>query len=159
MKEEKTPPTRRDDLSSEAGASTSWEARYRRLATDFDRHRRRAEEERLAAERRAQGESLRDWLEVVDSIERALKSVPEGAQGPLIDGLAAIQRQVDQTLARRGVERLETDGVVFDPRRHEAIAVLPSPWRASGEVMHTERSGYVSADGEVIRPASVVVAS
>jgi molecular chaperone GrpE len=127
--------------------------RYKRALADLDNYRKRSARE---IERR--GEELterltRDWLEVVDSVERALRMEPES---PLYEGLRAVLEQVESVLARQGVERIGAVGERFDPERHEAIEVRPSHDVEDRTVLDVVRSGF-AVRGRVLRPAQVVV--
>jgi molecular chaperone GrpE len=130
------------------------EDRYKRALADLDNYRKRAARdiERLVGERREA--LLRDWLEVVDGMERALQQNPEG---PLSEGLRAVLGQMQSILARQGVERVGTPGEPFDPERHEAIDVRTTADAPDRSVLDVVRSGY-AMDGRVLRPAQVVVA-
>jgi molecular chaperone GrpE len=141
----------RSELSDELARI---EDRYRRALADLDNYRKRAtrEVDRRVAE--ATESVLRDWLQVLDSVERAMRMEPDG---PCYDGLRAILQQIDSVLDRQGAQRIGTLGDQFDPERHEAVAV-----RASGDVpdrtiLEVQRSGFARGD-RVIRPAQVVVA-
>jgi molecular chaperone GrpE len=130
------------------------EDRYKRALADLDNYRKRAarELERLATER---GDAvLRDWLEVVDGVERALRQKPEN---PLYDGLRAVFEQMEAALDRRGVRRVGAVGEPFDPARHEAISVVDTADVPDRTVVDVARSGYMRGD-HVLRPAQVVVA-
>jgi molecular chaperone GrpE len=140
-----------EDLSDELARI---EDRYKRALADLDNYRKRAtrEVDRRVAE--AQEAALREWLQIVDSVERAMRMQPEG---PCYEGLRAILQQMDTVLDRQGAQRIGTLGDQFDPERHEAVGV-----RASGEVpdrtiVEVQRSGFAQGD-RVIRPAQVVVA-
>ena len=130
------------------------EDRYKRALADLDNYRKRAarELERLVSER---GDAiLRDWLEVVDGVERALRQKPEN---PLYDGLRAVFEQMEAALARQGVRRIGEPGEPFDPNRHEAISVEETDAAPDRTVLDVARSGY-ARDDRVLRPAQVVVA-
>jgi len=58
-------------------------------------------------------------------------------------------------LKRQGVEAFESVGEKFDPSRHEAIAMVPSP-KDEGVICDQVCKGYCLED-RVIRPAQVVV--
>jgi molecular chaperone GrpE len=130
------------------------EDRYKRALADLDNYRKRTarEIERLVAE--ARESTLRDWLDAVDSVERAVRMEPEG---PCAQGLRAILEQMDSVLARQGAVRIGAAGDPFDPERHEAIAVQPAEQVPDHTVLAVERSGY-SLGERVVRPAQVVVA-
>jgi molecular chaperone GrpE len=130
------------------------EDRFKRAVADLDNFRKRSarELERLVTER---GDAiLRDWLEVVDGVERALRQQPDG---PLYEGLRAVLEQMDAILEREGVQRIGERGEPFDPSRHEAIQVIETAEAPDRTVVDVARSGYARGD-RVLRPAQVVVA-
>jgi molecular chaperone GrpE len=144
-------PEAQPDLSAELARM---EDRYKRALADLDNYRKRSARdlERRVEERR--DALLRDWLEVVDGVERALRQVPEGA---LRDGLRAVLDQMESTLARQGVQRIGAVGEPFDPARHEAIDVRETGTVPDRTVVDVLRSGF-AIDGRVLRPAQVAVA-
>ena len=130
------------------------EDRYKRALADLDNYRKRAGREiesRVAETREA---VIRDWLEAVDSVERALRMEPDG---PCRDGLRAVLGQMDTVLARQGVHRIGAAGEPFDAQRHEAIGVQSTEAVPDRTILAVERSGFALGD-RVIRPAQVVVA-
>jgi molecular chaperone GrpE len=129
------------------------EDRYKRALADLDNYRKRSarEVERRVAESREK--LLTEWLEAVDSVERALRMEPEG---PLAQGLRAVLEQMDAILLRQGVHRIGSPGEPFDPERHEAVAVRHSAEAPDRTVLDVARSGF-ALDGRVLRPAQVVV--
>lgn len=140
-----------DELSAEL---ERLEDRYKRALADLDNYRKRSsrELERRVAE--AKESVIRDWLEAVDSVERAMRMEPHG---PCAEGLRAVLDQMDAVLVREGVQRIGAAGDRFDPERHEAVAVQPSAEVPDRTILAVERSGFALGD-RVIRPAQVVVA-
>jgi molecular chaperone GrpE len=130
------------------------EDRYKRALADLDNYRKRSarEIERRVAE--ARESALRDWLDAVDSVERAVRMEPDG---PCAEGLRAVLEQMDSVLARQGAVRIGDAGERFDPERHEAIAVQASAELPDRTIVAVERSGFAVGD-RVVRPAQVVVA-
>jgi molecular chaperone GrpE len=129
------------------------EDRYKRAVADLDNYRKRVARElegRLAEGRTA---VLRDWLEAVDSVERALRTEPAGAN---FAGLRSVLDQMDAILARYGVQRVGAAGEPFDPERHEAVEVRVSDDVPDRTVIDVVRSGF-AIGGRVLRPALVVV--
>jgi molecular chaperone GrpE len=130
------------------------EDRFKRALADLDNYRKRAGRE---IERRLQEDRerrLRDWLEAVDSVDRALAMGPDS---PAADGLRAVLGQMEAILARQGVQRIGEAGENFDPERMEAIGVRPDDGVPDRTVLDVARSGYAMGD-RVLRPAQVVVA-
>jgi molecular chaperone GrpE len=129
------------------------EDRYLRARADLDNYRKRTERD-LDRRVRDQGdELLRSWLEVVDSVERALALEPDPR---LTQGLRAFLDQMDAILTRQGVERIGEVGQEFNPELHEAVAVIPDADRPPGTLAEIARSGYSVGD-RVLRPAQVAV--
>ena len=130
------------------------EDRWKRALADLDNYRKRTArdmERRIEESREAQ---LREWLEVVDSLERALFMQPED---PVVAGLRAVLEQMEAVLARQGVTRMGAAGEQFDPERHEAVGVRPTTELPDRTVADVARSGFMLGD-RVLRPAEVVVA-
>jgi molecular chaperone GrpE len=140
--------TVRDELAA-------MEDRFKRARADLENYRKRADREferRLAERHEAM---LREWLDVADSVDRALTSAIGDPQlGP---GLMALREQIEGVLARQGVTRFGRPGERFDPERHEAVGVRPSDDQPDGTILDVVRSGYAIGD-RVLRPAQVVVA-
>jgi molecular chaperone GrpE len=130
------------------------EDRYKRALADLENYRKRTAREidRRVADCR-EG-LIRDWLEAVDSVERALRMDPDG---PSADGLRAVLEQMEAILRREGVQRIGAAGEPFDPERFEAVGVRSSSEVPDRTVVEVVRSGF-GANGSVLRPAQVIVA-
>jgi molecular chaperone GrpE len=140
----------RDDVSEQLADA---QLRHKRALADLDNYRKRSRQEierRVIESREA---ILRDWLQVADSVERALSVDPEG---PAAEGLQAVRAQIDATLAREGVQRIGALGEPFDPHHHEAVGVRETGDVPSGITVAVVRSGY-ALNGRVLRPAQVIV--
>jgi molecular chaperone GrpE len=129
--------------------------RYKRAVADLDNYRKRSarEVERRVAE--STEALLRDWLEAVDSVERALLMAE--TDGPLAVGLQAVLDQMEAILERQGLTRVGAVGEPFDPERHEAVAVVAAEDVPDRTVVEVVRSGFALGD-RILRPARVVVA-
>lgn len=125
--------------------------RHRRALADLDNYRKRVEREGDRRAAKASRALLREWLEAVDSVERALRMEPGDP------GLTAVLEQMEAILARHGVRRLDVVGTHFDPERDEAVAAQPTPDMPDQTVLEVARSGFALND-EILRPAQVVVA-
>jgi molecular chaperone GrpE len=101
---------------------------------------------------------LASFLPVVDNLDRAIaaaKTNPHGAA--LLEGIELVRREVFASLATFGVKHAPALGELFDPNRHEAIAVVPVTDPAQdGRVIDVMREGYLIGD-DTLRPAGVAV--
>jgi molecular chaperone GrpE len=140
------------DLEAELARS---EDRYKRALADLDNYRKRTarDVEQRVTERSER--VTRDWLEAVDSVERALR-MQQGPANEIAAGLRAVMEQMEAILERQGVERLGAPGDRFDPALHEAVAVRDTDSVRDRTVVEVARSGYRLGD-RVLRPAQVVV--
>lgn len=127
-----------------------------RTMADFDNFRKRTEREKSDLRKQAAGSVLRDVLEVVDNLERALSA--SGKLDELKQGVEMILKQQVDILRRHGVERVESVGQTFDPNVHEAVAREEGDADLDGPTVATElQAGYRHHD-RLLRPAMVTVA-
>jgi molecular chaperone GrpE len=125
------------------------EDRNLRARADLENYRKRTAREierRVGDEREA---VVLDWLEALDSVERALRMSPES------EGLRAVLEQMEAILKREGIARTGAPGDPFDPERHEAIGVRDGEG-AQPRIADVARSGFTVSD-RVLRPAQVIV--
>jgi len=135
--------------------------RMLRIAADFENWKKRARKDQTDGESRAKEAVLRDFLEVVDNLERATASFADGKESDaksVRDGVELVLRQFRSKLDRYQVKVVETLGQPFDPRLHEAISQAPSADAKPGSVLHELQKGYTIGE-RLLRPAMVVVAT
>jgi molecular chaperone GrpE len=101
-------------------------------------------------------------LPVRDSLEAGLKAAAEADPGTveieaLLEGERATLRLLDQALESAGIAEIDPEGEPFDPERHEAMSMLPSPTAEPNSVIAVVQKGYALHE-RVVRPARVVVA-
>jgi molecular chaperone GrpE len=135
------------------GELAQMEDRYKRALADLDNYRKRSvrDTERRIAESRE--DQLREWLQAVDSVERALLMELDN---PVFEGLRQVLDQMEAILARQGVRRIGATGERFDPDHHEAVGVRYTDEAPDRTVVDVARSGYALGD-RVLRPAEVIV--
>ena len=129
---------------------------YGACLADLDNERKRCAVQvgRAVAETRAA--VARQWLPVVDNLDRALA---HSAADPaaIIDGIEAVRAQALDVLTRLGFPLRDDRGARFDPARHEAVASRPAPGAEAGSVTEVILPAYGEGDHQ-LRPAQVVVA-
>jgi molecular chaperone GrpE (heat shock protein) len=121
-----------------------------------DKRRVRRDAERQAE--RLRGDVLGALLPVLDNLERSmLAAATTGSVESLLGGVKLVHSQFLAALAPFGLERRSAVGERFDPRRHDAIAVVPvSDGRDDGVVVSELEPAYVVGE-RVVRPAKVQV--
>ncbi len=129
--------------------------RLMRTLADFDNYRKRTEREKQALRRFANFDIFKDFLGVLDNLERAMES--SGSAEDLKQGLRMIVRQHEEILSRHGVERVEAVDKAFDPTVHEAVVREESAEVEVPTVTKEMQRGYLLHD-RLLRPALVFVA-
>ncbi len=131
---------------------------WRRERADFLNYKKRIERDQINQIQALKGEILKEYLVILDDLERALKNRPtEGEGAKWAEGIELIYRNLQNILEKEGISRIPAENEMFDPNRHEAIAHEDSPDHKSGEVIEVSRQGYLIGD-RVLRPAQVKVA-
>jgi molecular chaperone GrpE len=127
-----------------------------RAAADLDNFRKRCATQVERAEADARAQVARQWLPVVDNLERALEHATADPR-TIVEGIQAVRQQALGVLASLGFPRRDDTGARFDPARHEAVATTNDPRVPPGTIVQVVRPGYGEPD-RPLRPAQVVVA-
>jgi molecular chaperone GrpE len=125
---------------------------------DFENFRKRVERERHEESRRATGHLIQQLLPVLDTFERALAAHEDPAYAEYRKGVELIYKQLWESLAKQGLERIEAQGKQFDPHIHQAIERVETGEHEDGTVIDVLQPGYIF-HGRVLRPATVRVAA
>jgi molecular chaperone GrpE len=140
-------------------ARRSWQ-QFLHSAADLENYKKQAARDRQDAIERTRRQMLSLVLGVMDNLERAMAfgGEPEGPAKALLDGLRMAHRQMLDQLRAIGVRPIEAAGAPFDPRLHEAVAVVPAEQahQPAGTVAGEVLKGYLLND-DVLRPAKVAV--
>ena len=131
-----------------------------RKAADLENTKKRLQTEKEKSVKAANKGLLTDLLEVLDNFGRALSSVGDGETvSAVIDGVRLIENQLISLLANKyDVKAFDSVGEIFDPERHEAVA-LGEPSETDEQIVLTEyQKGYTWGDA-VLRTAKVVVSA
>jgi len=130
---------------------------YLRGQADLDNYRKRAAREVEDARRYANMSLLERLLPVLDNFELGLEAAKQsgGAEG-ILQGMAMVQKQLQDFLRDSGVEPIDAVGAEFDPNLHEALGQEPSADVPEGIVTRQMRRGYKLKD-RLLRPAAVMV--
>ena len=104
---------------------------------------------------------LRDFLNVVDNMERAVKSSATDSQSEtgvknLIDGIEIVLKEMKSLLDKNQIKKIEPLHEKFDYNLHQAMFEAPSSDYEEGLIIEVIQPGYVLHD-RLIRPAMVGV--
>jgi len=148
-----------DDIEAlKAEAAENWN-KYLRAAAEIDNLRKRNARDVEHARRYGVERLAAALLPVRDSLEAALKAADDANMdvATMLEGEQATLRLLDQALEAAGIAEIDPEGEPFDPERHEAMSLLPSPTAEPNSVLTVVQKGY-ELHGRIVRPARVVVA-
>jgi len=135
-----------------------------RALADMENLRQRTAREIKDARSYSIANFARDVLNVSDNLHRAMAALPESerasadpALNALLQGVEMTERDLQATLEKHEVRRLDPEGERFDPHFHQAMFEVPDPSVPAGQVVQVVQAGYVIGE-RVLRPAMVAVA-
>ena len=145
-----------DDKSAEL------EKRYMALFAEYENFRKRSAKEKEDLYASAVANVTKDWLGVLDNIDRALdagKNADENSVEKVVQGIELIGKQATDVLSKLGVEEITCErGTKFDPNLHEAVMHVDDEELGEQEVAAVFQKGYIYKD-RVVRHAVVQVAN
>jgi molecular chaperone GrpE len=124
-----------------------------RVQADFENYRKRMIREQTENVERANEQLVAQLVPVLDNFELALGNLAD-VDEQTRKGFELAYAELLGVLERAGLQRVETDGVEFDPNVHEAVMQ-----QGEGEhavVAETMRAGYL-LKGRLLRAATVTV--
>ena len=132
-----------------------------RLQADFDNFRKRTAKEKTELAATIEQAFLKDLLPLLDNLSRATEAVEKGEESSvdiLKKGIEMINQETVAAMGKHGLEPIDTEGKMFDPNFHQAVARVSDPDKEEGAIAAELQRGYI-ARGRVIRPSMVQVVS
>jgi len=138
--------------------------RMLRLAADYENYKKRNERERATTMKYAGEQIFREFLPVVDNLERAVEQgMVEGNDAKtkltaLLEGVELTLKGLHSSLEKFEVKPFESKGQPFDPNKQEALTMEPSDTILANHVVNEFEKGYFYKD-RLLRAAKVTVSS
>jgi molecular chaperone GrpE len=151
--------------SVEALARDLVEARDKTLRTLAEMENLRQRTRREVADSKVYGITgfARDVLDIADSLQRALDTVPAETRESadpllktLIEGVELTERALLNALEKNGVKKFDPQGEKFNPNFQQAMYEVPDASVPSGTVVQVVQAGFMIGE-RVLRPALVGV--
>jgi molecular chaperone GrpE len=150
-----------DQLAAAREEAEQYKDRFLRARADLENYRKRSIQHISEGVRDGQKQVFEAILPVVDNLERAVEYQEQHDTDSVEDLLTGVRMtlwQLREALERQEVKRIESLGVPFDPRFHEAVEVQEVEGDVeSNTVVGEILAGYLLGD-TVLRPARVRVA-
>ena len=137
------------------------EDRLLRSAAEVENIRKRSEKERAEAYKIGISLFVKDFVPVLDNIERALASLKDSDEinyESFVKGISATEKDIISLLEKHGIQQINPINEKFDPLFHEALFEAESDDHEPGFITQVIEVGYV-IDKRLIRAAKVGVAS
>lgn len=152
-----TGPQEPEELKTEAKSEIEeLNNKYLRLYAEFDNYRRRVNKDKEEQAKYGNEYLVYELLPIIDSLELALKHAPEELQSGLVQGVEMTLKELQRTLEKFGVSKLEAAGKEFDPSIHHAMMQVEREDLEEKMVAEELRTGYLYRD-KVLRPSLVAV--
>lgn len=153
-----------EQLAEAQSEAAELKDRMLRLAADYENYKKRTERERATAMKYAGEKIFREFLPVVDNLERAVdqgnveNADAEKKLAGLMEGVELTLQSLYASLNKFEVEAIESEGQPFDPNKQEALTMQESDTVPANHVVTEFEKGYFYKD-RLLRAAKVIVSS
>ena len=132
--------------------------KYLRVLAESENARKRLQKEKQEMIQYALQNVITDFLNPIDHMENALKFTQQMSDEVKhwATGFQMILSQFKDVLSLNGVAPFTSEGLPFDPHKHEAIETVVTTDYPPGTVVEESLRGYTMGD-KTIRPARVKV--
>jgi len=132
--------------------------RFLRLSAEFENFKKRTTREINDFRKYANESLIREFLSVVDNLERALQSSGNGSQtdAGVLQGVEMTHKEILKIFEKFNVQPIESLDQPFDPKFHQAVMQESIAGKPENTVTQELQRGYLMHD-RLIRPAMVVV--
>ena len=132
-----------------------------RSAAEVENIRKRSEKERSEAYKIGISLFVKDFVPVLDNIERALASLKGSGEinyESFVEGISTTEKDIISLLEKHGIQQINPINEKFNPLFHEALFEAESDDHEPGFITQVIEVGYV-IDKRLIRAAKVGVSS
>ncbi len=130
--------------------------RHLRTLAEYDNFRKRSAKERENIYADVRADTVVKFLPVYDNLVRALAQATEDEA--YRKGVEMIMAQLEEILAKLGVEAIPAVGEVFDPKLHNAVMHVEDESCGEGIIVEEFQKGFRMGD-KIIRFSMVKVAN
>lgn len=150
----------KDQLNKALAESAEAKDTLLRKAADLENTRKRLQADKEKSVQLANKGLLSDLLEVLDNFNRAFEATTEDTTAAsLMEGVKMIETQLLTLLANKyDVKPFDSVGEVFNPERHEAIALGEAAEGDEQIVLNEYQKGYTWGE-TILRTAKTVVSA
>ncbi len=143
--------------SPEAASPDDPRLAVRQAVHELEAARSRVERDAARVLQETRSQLVSELLPVLDNLDRSIAAGAADDDAPFLQGVKQVRTQLLTVLQGYGLERFDALGARFDPRAHDAVAMVDvaEPER-DGSVVDQLEAGYRSGD-RLLRSAKVAV--
>ncbi len=141
----------KDELSELKEQLEKQKDAYLRLLAEFDNFRKRTEREKFEIADAIKGSVVRDFLPILDSLEKAYLACANDES--IRSGIELVIKVFKQILEKYEIKEVNTE-CEFDPNLHEALMTVES--NTPNKIVQVFEKGYLYKN-RLLRPAKVSV--
>jgi len=129
------------------------ESDLKRVMADFENYKKRMIKERTRLVQQANESLMKDLIEVVDDLERAVDTKGSSED----DGIGMIHKKFKRIVENHGLQEIDAEGEEFDPFFHECLVSEEVGEEELDDVVLEQFEKGYKLNSKVIRPAKVKV--
>ena len=156
MKTKKESEKKNKELESLKTQLEEQNDKYLRLFAEYENYRKRTDKEKAARYNDAYVDALGLILPLADNVDRAVSFAVDDSD--LAKGVLLLKKQLDDVLAKAGVEEIKAEGEQFDPELHNAVMHEEDESLGENVVKAVLQKGYKRGD-KILRYSMVIVAN
>jgi molecular chaperone GrpE len=148
----------KDDLEQKNTEIKAAQDKQLRVYAEMENYKKRTARDQMEQLRYANEKLLKEFLPVLDNLERALSHIKEAQErSPWAEGVELTYRQWLEVLKKFGVMPIASVGEPFDPSHHQAVTYLDTNEYPENHVAEELQKGFLYHE-RVLRPSMVAVA-
>jgi len=152
------PASEYEEMRKKADERDECYNKWMKVHADYENTRKRMEKEKSDYMKFANEAIIAKLFPIVDNFDMALSAMEKAEdKAAVMNGIELVQKEFHRILEENGVERIKTEGEVFDPNVHEAVLAVETDEHPEGMITEEVRAGYKLND-RLLRPAQVKVA-
>jgi len=162
-----TPATQDADMVKHLQEEVAhWKDLALRNAAEVENIRKRCALDMQNTARYANKDFAKDMLSTMDNLENAIKhaKVEMGKSDKpcepffigLLQGVELTHKQLQESLEKHAVRKMQDMNTVFNPDKHQVIQQIEDPSKPAGTIVEELQTGYTIGD-RVLREAMVIV--
>jgi len=151
-------PDPAEELAAAQASASENRDLYLRALADLENYRKRAQRDREDAVKFANDSLLREFIPVIDNLERALEHAGDAAEQKVLrEGVEMTLVQFRKVLESAGVTEVAAAGSAFDPNFHQAMGQVETDEQPANTIVQVLQKGYLLRE-RLLRPALVMIA-